>query len=58
MTKPDTNNEEYTFSQDEIESFIKTKQDFIEGKTTARDWIEIEEELDNLYPNQPLTQST
>lgn len=36
---------EYVFSDEEIKSFIKTKQDFLEGKTTARDWSDIEKDL-------------
>ncbi len=44
------NNTEYAFSQ-EIESLVKTPQDFIAGKTTARDWSEIKKELNNLYGN-------
>jgi hypothetical protein len=41
--------EEYTFTEAEIKGLIKTKQDFIDGKTTARDWTEIEEELNRAY---------
>ena len=48
-------NQEYVFSGAEIASLVKTKQDFIDGKTTARDWAEIEEDLNELYSNQPLT---
>ena len=48
-------NEEYAFTEAEIASLIKTKQDFIDGKTTARDWTEIESYLDERYSNQPLT---
>jgi hypothetical protein len=44
-----SDNPEYPFSQHDIESLIKTQQDFIDGKTTARDWSEIENELNNLY---------
>ncbi|MDR3696037.1 hypothetical protein [Mucilaginibacter sp.] len=42
-------NEEYVFSEAEIASLVKTKQDFIDGKTTARDWTEIEEDLNRAY---------
>jgi hypothetical protein len=38
-------NGEYVFSGAEIASLVKTKRDFIDGKTTDRDWEEIEEEL-------------
>jgi hypothetical protein len=42
-------NEEYTFSKSEIDSLIKTKQDFLDGKTTARDWTDIEQDLTRAY---------
>jgi len=40
------NEDEYIFSKEEIESLVKRKQDFIDGKTTARDFDEIEKDLD------------
>lgn len=40
---------EYVFSESEIASLIKTKQDFIEGKTTARNWTDIEDDLNRAY---------
>lgn len=51
MTDPTekSHNPEYPFSQRDIESLVKTQQDFIDGKTTARDWSEIKNELNNLY---------
>ena len=53
MDKPVENikDEEYSFSKEEIESFLQTMQDFIDGKTTARNWEEIEQELNRRYPN-------
>ncbi|MDB4904844.1 MAG: hypothetical protein JWQ63_4125 [Mucilaginibacter sp.] len=42
-------NKEYVFSEAEIESLVKTKQDFIDGKTTARDWNDIDEDLNRAY---------
>jgi hypothetical protein len=42
-------NTDYTFSEAEIKSLLKTKQDFIDGKTTARDWKDIEEDLNRAY---------
>ncbi|HWZ05239.1 MAG TPA: hypothetical protein VNX40_16590 [Mucilaginibacter sp.] len=48
-------NEEYVFNEAEIASLVKTKQDFIDGKTTARDWTDIEQDLNELYSKQPLT---
>jgi hypothetical protein len=41
--------EEYIFSEEEIQGFIKTKQDFLDGKTTARDWNDILEDLNRAY---------
>ena len=40
------NEDVYIFSKEEIESLVKRKQDFIDGKTTARDFDEIEKDLD------------
>jgi hypothetical protein len=48
------NKEGYVFSNEEIQSLLQTQRDFIEGKTTARDWTEIKEELDDRF-FQPLT---
>ncbi len=39
----------YAFTKAEIESLLKTKQDFIDGKTTARDWEDIEKELNRAF---------
>jgi len=41
--------EEYVFSEAELNGFLKTKQDFLDGKTTARDWTEIQEDLNRAY---------
>lgn len=51
MTKSAKNikEEEYLFSEEEIAGFTQTKQDFKDGKTTACDWTEIEEELNKAY---------
>ena len=43
------NDKDYSFSKAEIEGLLKTKQDFIEGKTTARDWKDIEDDLNRAY---------
>jgi hypothetical protein len=42
-------NDEYVFSEEQIASFVKTKQDFLDGKTTARNWDDIEEDLNRAY---------
>jgi hypothetical protein len=51
MSKPveNTKNQKYLFSDAEIKILLKTKQDFLDGKTTARDWADIEEDLNRLY---------
>jgi hypothetical protein len=41
--------EEYIFSEAEIASLAKTTQDYIDGKTTARDWNDIKADLDRAY---------
>ena len=38
-------NADYSFSEQEIKGLLKTKQDFLEGKSSAHDWSEIEQEL-------------
>lgn len=38
-------NADYSFSEQEIKGLLKTKQDFLEGKSSARDWSKIEQEL-------------
>jgi len=43
------NEDKYVFSKAEIEILVKRKQDFIDGKTTARDLDEIEKDLDRAY---------
>ncbi len=40
---------EYEFTKHQIDGFVKTQQDFIEGKTTARDWRDIEKDLDSAF---------
>jgi len=40
---------EYNFSEAEIESLVKAKKDFLEGKTTARNWKDIEGDLNRAY---------
>jgi hypothetical protein len=40
---------EYVFSEEQIASLVKTKQDFLDGKTTARNWEDIEEDLNRAY---------
>ncbi|CAN5520285.1 hypothetical protein BH09BAC6_BH09BAC6_21320 [soil metagenome] len=40
---------EYAFSKSEIESLVKTKQEFLDGKTTAKNWEDIEADLNRAY---------
>jgi geranylgeranyl pyrophosphate synthase len=40
---------EYIFSQDEINGFLKTNQDITEGKTTVRDWKDVESDLKRAF---------
>ena len=40
---------DYSFSEAEIDMLLKRKQDFIDGKTTARDWKDIEDDLNRAY---------
>ncbi len=40
---------EYSLSTSEIDGLLKTKQDFLDGKTTARNWTDIEDDLNRAY---------
>ncbi|MFS2188782.1 hypothetical protein ACCC92_19025 [Mucilaginibacter sp. Mucisp84] len=40
---------EFPFSKKDIEGLLKSKRDFLEGKTTARNWDDIEEDLNSAY---------
>jgi hypothetical protein len=40
---------DFPFSKKDIEGLLKSKQDFLEGKTTARNWEDIEEDLNSAY---------
>ncbi|MGF7077551.1 hypothetical protein [Mucilaginibacter sp. NFR10] len=40
---------EFSFSKKDIEGLLKSKKDFLEGKTTARNWDDIEEDLNSAY---------
>lgn len=39
----------YIFSEAEIKDITKTRQDYIDGKTTARDWTDIEQDLNSAF---------
>lgn len=47
--KIEPDDKEYTFSSAQIKDLVKTRQDYIDGKTTARDWKDIEEDLNRAF---------
>ena len=40
---------DYVFSEKDIAGLLKSKQDFLDGKTTARNWTDIEDDLNRAY---------
>jgi hypothetical protein len=42
-------NEQYDLTDAEIQSLLNTQKDFLEGKTTARNWKDIEDDLNSAY---------
>lgn len=50
--KINDNQENCNLSEEEIESFTKTRQDYLDGKTTARSWEEVKKDLKELYGKQ------
>jgi len=40
---------DHLFSETDIKALIQTRQDFLDGKTTARDWNDIEDDLNRAY---------
>ena len=47
--KIEPDEKEYTFSDAEIKDLVKTRQDYIDGKTTARDLKDIEDDLNRAF---------
>jgi hypothetical protein len=47
--KIEPDDQSYAFSDAEIKDLVKTRQDYIDGKTTARDWKDIEEDLNRAF---------
>jgi hypothetical protein len=43
------NYDDYVFSKEEIERLVKDNEDYINGKTTARDWNDIKEDLKRAF---------
>ncbi len=48
-TKIELERKEYSFSDAEIKDLVKTMQDYIEGKATAKDWKDIEQDLNEIF---------
>ncbi len=42
-------NTDYQFSESEIQALLKTKQEFLQGKNSVRNWTDIEQELNDAY---------
>jgi hypothetical protein len=40
---------DHLFSETDIKVLIQSRQDFLDGKTTARDWSDIEDDLNRAY---------
>jgi len=40
---------DHLLSETDIKALIQTRQDFLDGKTTARDWNDIEDDLNRAY---------
>ena len=40
---------DYVFSEKDIAGLLQSKQDFLDGKTTARNWTDIEDDLNRAY---------
>jgi hypothetical protein len=49
LYKIEPDDKDYIFSDAEIKDLVKTRQDYIDGKTTARDWKDIEEDLNRAF---------
>ncbi len=43
------NESEYVFSEEEIAGFMKTRQDYLDGKTTTRSWTDVQEDLNRAF---------
>ncbi len=41
--------ESYAFSKDQIADFERSRQDFLDGKSTANNWENIKKDLDRVY---------
>ncbi|MCQ6958506.1 hypothetical protein [Mucilaginibacter aquariorum] len=44
-----TDNDAFFLSGEQQKEILSRDQEFIEGKTTARDWNEIKKEMDRVY---------
>lgn len=43
------NLKQFVLSENELKKLVKTRQNFLDWKTTARSWEEIEKDLEQLY---------
>jgi hypothetical protein len=41
--------QEYIFSASEIDSFVKIRQDYLDGKSRTHNWDEVKEMLNDKY---------
>ena len=45
----ETEEDKYVFSESELDGFERTRKDFLDGKTTARSWAEVKEDLNRAF---------
>ncbi|SFS87945.1 hypothetical protein [Sphingobacterium wenxiniae] len=46
----DESAESYVFTDAQLADFEKSKQEFLDGKTTAKSWDDIKKDLESVYP--------
>lgn len=42
--------QDYIFTDAQMADFEKSKQEFLDGKTTAKSWDDIKKDLESVYP--------
>ena len=45
----ETDEQEFQFTDEEIAGFVKTKQDYLDGKMTGRNWDEVKNDLNRVF---------
>lgn len=40
---------DYSFTAGQVQDLVQTRQDYLDGKTTARDWKDIEKDLNRAF---------